>query len=70
MAGEDRRWVWADAKVEGTDTVVVRSDKVARPVAVRYAWANNPVCNLYNKHGLPAVPFRTDDWKGITADKK
>ena len=70
IAGEDRKWVWAEAKVQGADTVVVRSDKVSKPVAVRYAWANNPVCNLYNGAGLPAVPFRTDDWPGVTAGKK
>ena len=65
VAGEDRKWVWADAKIDG-ETVVVSSPQVAKPVAVRYAWANNPVCNLYNKAGLPASPFRTDDWKGLT----
>ena len=69
VAGEDRKWVWAEAKVQG-DTVVVRSDKVSKPVAVRYAWANNPVCNLYNGAGLPAAPFRTDDWPGVTAGRK
>jgi len=70
VAGEDHKWVWADAEIVRNDTVVVRSDKVSKPVAVRYAWASNPVCNLYNKAGLPAVPFRTDDWKGVTADAK
>ena len=69
VAGEDKQWHWADAKIDG-DSVIVRSDKVQKPVAVRYAWANNPVCNLYNKAGLPAVPFRTDDWKGVTADNR
>jgi sialate O-acetylesterase len=69
VAGDDRKWHWADAKIDG-QSVVVRSDKVQRPAAVRYAWANNPVCNLYNQAGLPAVPFRTDDWKGITADSR
>ncbi|UCG50134.1 MAG: hypothetical protein JSU94_10160 [Phycisphaerales bacterium] len=69
VAGEDRKFVWADARIEG-ETVVVRSEKVGRPVAVRYAWANNPVCNLYNREGLPASPFRTDDWPGITVEKK
>jgi sialate O-acetylesterase len=69
VAGEDRAWHWADAKVEG-NSVLVRSSQVPKPVAVRYAWANNPVCNLYNGAGLPAVPFRTDDWKGITADAR
>ncbi|NOZ24028.1 MAG: sialate O-acetylesterase [Planctomycetes bacterium] len=71
IAGEDKKFVWADAKIKGNDTVVVCSDKVARPVAVRYAWADNPEgCNLYNKEGLPASPFRTDDWAGITWPKK
>ncbi|HPC95433.1 MAG TPA: sialate O-acetylesterase [Sedimentisphaerales bacterium] len=69
IAGEDRRFVWADARIEG-ETVVVHSDKVPEPVAVRYAWANNPICNLYNKAGLPASPFRTDGWPGLTVDKK
>jgi sialate O-acetylesterase len=59
IAGDDRKFVWADAKIVG-DTVVVSSDKVEKPAAVRYAWADNPICNLYNKDGLPAVPFRTD----------
>ena len=59
IAGEDKKFVWAEAKIEG-DTVVVWSDKVEKPVVVRYAWADNPDCNLYNKEGLPAVPFRTD----------
>ena len=48
------------------DKIVVSSPEVPYPVAVRYAWANNPVCNLYNGAGLPASPFRTDDWKGVT----
>ena len=62
IAAEDRKFVWADAKIDG-DTVVVWSDKVTKPVAVRYGWANNPDVNLYNKEGLPASPFRTDDWE-------
>jgi sialate O-acetylesterase len=65
IAGEDRKFVWADATIEG-DTVVVSSPQIAKPVAVRYAWDINPVCNLYNQAGLPAVPFRTDNWKAIT----
>jgi sialate O-acetylesterase len=69
IAGADRKFVWADAKIEG-ETVVVSSDKVAEPVAARYAWADNPICNLYNKAGLPASPFRTDGWPGLTADRK
>jgi hypothetical protein len=62
IAGEDKKWVNASAKFEG-DKVIVSSPDVPRPVAVRYAWANNPDCNLYNGAGLPASPFRTDDWK-------
>ncbi len=69
IAGQDHKFVWADARIEG-DTVVVSSDKVTEPVAVRYAWADNPVCNLYNKAGLPASPFRTDTWPGVTVDSK
>ena len=62
IAGEDRRWVWADAMIEG-DTVVVSSAEVLRPVAVRYAYSDNPEgANLYNRAGLPASPFRTDAW--------
>lgn len=69
VAGVDKKFVWADAKIVG-DTVVVSSDQVAEPAAVRYAWADNPVCNLYNKEELPASPFRTDDWPGVTVDTR
>ncbi len=65
IAGPDRKFVWADAEIKG-DTVVVSSSEVAKPVAVRYAWAKNPVCNLYNQEGLPASPFRTDNFPCIT----
>ncbi|OJU52894.1 MAG: sialate O-acetylesterase [Bacteroidales bacterium 45-6] len=65
IAGDDKKFYWAKATIKG-DQVVVSSDKVANPVAVRYAWADNPVCNLINSEGLPAVPFRTDNLKGIT----
>lgn len=61
ICGEDKKWVWADAKIDGSD-VVVWSKSVPKPVAVRYAWANNPTCNLYNGRDLPASPFRTDDF--------
>jgi sialate O-acetylesterase len=62
IAGEDRRFVWADARIDG-DQVIVSSPSVPRPVAVRYAWADNPVsANLFNAEGLPASPFRTDRW--------
>ena len=60
ICGADRKWVWADAVIEG-HTVVVSAPEVQEPVAVRYAWAENPTCNLYNKEGLPASPFQTDD---------
>ena len=63
VAGEDRNWVWAKARIEG-DHVVVWTDEVPSPAAVRYGWANNPIGNLYNAEGLPASPFRTDDWPG------
>lgn len=69
IAGADRKFVWADAQIEG-NMVVVSSDQVVEPVAVRYAWADNPVCNLYNKEKLPASPFRTDQWPGVTTDNK
>jgi sialate O-acetylesterase len=65
IAGADRRFHWADARID-RNCVVVSSAAVAEPVAVRYAWADNPECNLYNKDGLPASPFRTDDWPGVT----
>jgi sialate O-acetylesterase len=69
IAGEDRRFVWAEARVEGND-IVVASKEIKKPVAVRYGWADNPVANLYNKAGFPASPFRTDSWPGVTIDKK
>jgi sialate O-acetylesterase len=66
IAGEDRKFVPAAAKIIADNQVEVWSNSVPQPVAVRYAWANNPVCNLKNHAGLPASPFRTDDWPGIT----
>jgi sialate O-acetylesterase len=69
IAGADRHFHWADARIDG-DTVVVSSPAVPHPVAVRYAWADDPDCNLFNKDGLPASPFRTDDWPGITIGQK
>lgn len=69
IAGEDKTFYWADATIKGSK-IVVSSPKVANPVAVRYAWANNPVCNLYNGADLPASPFRTDDWQGVTFGKE
>ncbi len=60
ICGDDRRWVWADAVIDG-GSVVVSAPEIEKPVAVRYGWADNPICNLYNKEGLPASPFKTDD---------
>lgn len=68
IAGEDKKFVWADAKINKDNTIEVSSKDVSKPVAVRYAWADNPVCNMYSANGLPLTPFRTDDWKGVTAD--
>ena len=65
ICGEDRKWFWADAKIDG-ESVLVWSDKVTKPVAVRYAWADNPTCNLCNGTGLPASPFRTDNFPATT----
>ena len=61
IAGEDKKFVWADAEIQG-DHVVISSPQVSSPVAVRYGWADNPECNLINATGLPASPFRTDEW--------
>jgi sialate O-acetylesterase len=69
IAGADQQFVWAQARIDG-DTVVVRADAVAAPVAVRYAFEINPAgANLYNREGLPASPFRTDDWPAPTQPK-
>jgi sialate O-acetylesterase len=65
IAGDDKQFHWAKAVIEDNE-VVVYCEEVENPEAVRYAWADNPECNLVNSEGLPAVPFRTDDWKGIT----
>lgn len=69
IAGKDRVFYWADAEIVD-DKVVVSSPKVPEPLAVRYAWAKNPFFNLYNKNGLPASPFRTDTWPGVTLKNK
>ncbi len=69
IAGADRKFFAAEAKIEGS-TVVVHSEHVEAPVAVRYGWAMNPLCNLYNRAGLPASPFRTDDWDDSFVDKQ
>jgi sialate O-acetylesterase len=68
IAGDDKVFYNADAMIQG-DTIVVSSAKVAKPAAVRFGWANYPVVNLWNKAGLPASPFRTDDWAMETKKK-
>jgi sialate O-acetylesterase len=65
IAGEDQKFLPAAAKIDG-ETIVVHSDQVAKPVAVRFAWHDDTTPNLANKEGLPASPFRTDVWKGVT----
>jgi sialate O-acetylesterase len=70
VAGSDRKWVWANAKIVSDTEVEVRSEKVRDPMAVRYAWADNPVCNLYDTAGLPVTPFRTDQWPGVSNPPK
>ena len=67
VAGADHKWHWAEARIVGKDRVEVWSDAVPQPMAVRYAFNNNPKHpNLTNETGLPAAPFRTDDWAGPT----
>ncbi|MFW5756859.1 MAG: sialate O-acetylesterase, partial [Tangfeifania sp.] len=67
LAGPDKEFHWAKAELFDENTIMVYSDDVKNPVAVRYGWADNPDdVNLYNQQGLPANPFRTDKWPGIT----
>jgi sialate O-acetylesterase len=68
IAGADRKFHWAKATIDGA-SVIVSSPDVPTPVAVRYGWANNPTISLYNGAGLPAPPFRTDEWPGVTAGR-
>jgi sialate O-acetylesterase len=68
IAGEDRKFAWASARIEGGE-VIAWNPGIPGPVAVRYAWASNPVCNLINTADLPASPFRTDQWDGITCGR-
>jgi sialate O-acetylesterase len=72
ICGKDKKFVWANAKLSKQDKVEVWADGIKEPVAVRYAWSNNPVSNLYSKTGsvtLPATPFRTDDFPMVTEGK-
>ena len=66
ICAEDKVWHWAKATIQGNDSLVVNSDKVVVPVAVRYAWSDNPVCNLFANNGLPVTPFRSDDFPMVT----
>ena len=68
IAGADSQFVWAEAQIDG-EAVVVSSPDVPAPIAARYAWADNPVISLFNQEGLPASPFRTDDWPGVTQEQ-
>ena len=69
ISGEDRQFVPANAVIDGNE-VVVWSEQVKKPVAVRFGWNMVAQPNLFNKEGLPASPFRTDDWPGFTFDKR
>jgi sialate O-acetylesterase len=68
IAGSDRKFHWAKAEIDGND-VIVSSEDVPAPVGVRFAWADSPDCNLFNAEGLPASPFRTDDWPRASPQK-
>lgn len=70
IAGGDKKFVAAKATILPDGRIEVSSETVADPVAVRYAWADNPVCNMYSAAGLPLTPFRTDDFPGVTIDAK
>ena len=70
IAGKDKKFYPAVAKIEDDNTIRVSSESVENPVAVRYAWADNPVVNLFNSHDLPLTPFRTDEWLGVTANNQ
>ena len=70
IAGANHQFFYAQARIEG-DNIIVTSDKVMEPQAVRYGWTDSPIdANLYNLEGFPASPFRTDSWKGITEENK
>lgn len=70
IAGEDKKFVWASAKILPDGRIEVWADAVKEPASVRYGWADNPVVNMYSTGGLPLTPFRTDDWPGVTIDNK
>lgn len=71
LCGADQKWVWAKASIiggskKGTNQIAVSSPQVPQPVAVRYAWSDNPICNVFSAEGLPVTPFRTDNFPMIT----
>ncbi len=68
IAGEDFKFVWGKAEILPDGRVAVSAEGIENPVAVRYAWADNPVVNMYSNTGLPLTPFRTDDHSGVTAN--
>lgn len=70
IAGEDKKFVWANAKILPDGKIEVSSESVTAPASVRYGWADNPVVNMFNGAGLPLTPFRTDDWPGVTANNQ
>jgi sialate O-acetylesterase len=71
LAGEDRKFYYAQAVIVDGNKVKVWCDQVKQPVSVRYGWADGPIdANLFNKQGFPVSPFRSDNWKGITEGKK
>jgi sialate O-acetylesterase len=70
IAGEDKKFVRAQAKILPDGRIEVWSEAVKEPAAVRYAWADNPICNMFSVAGLPLTPFRTDTWPGVTIDNK
>jgi len=69
ICGADKKWFWAKGKITNKDTIKISADQVKAPIAVRYAWADNPLCNVHSKNGLPLTPFRTDDFPLTTAGK-
>jgi sialate O-acetylesterase len=69
IAGTDKKFVWANAKILPDGRIEVESDLVKDPAAVRYAWSDNPVCNMFSEAGLPLTPFRTDTWPGLSFGK-
>ena len=70
VCGAGKVWHWATGAVVENNDVVVSSPEVAVPIAIRYAWADNPVCNLYSSDGLPVTPFRSDDFEMIPKPKE